>query len=243
MKIGLCSIYTKNIIDLAAITVECNKRIYCERHGYQFFKKTNGFSGKNLGFEKLIVIRDILLNNDLDWIYWCGADTMITNYSIKLEDLIDDNYNFIISCDVWDWNADSFLIKNDKKSIAFLDKIISKYDEYIDKDHNAKFQNAYLKDGCRIKWGEQAAIIEECKGNFFSHDIKPEYLNFIKEVPQKTMNSYLYFYYPTSFHQKGLDYKGRNGQWSEGDFLVHLPGMPNDQRVSFALQLIKIVKE
>lgn len=243
MKIGLCSIYTKNIIDLASITVECNKRLYCEKHGYQFFKKTENFSVKDVGFEKLVFVRDTLLSNDLDWVYWCGADTLITNYSIKLEDLIDENYNMLVSCDIWDWNMDSFLIKNDQKSIDFLNKIISKYNDYIDENGNVRMQNAYLKDGSRIGWAEQAAIIEECKGEFFQPNIKEEYKNFIKELPQKAMNSYLYFWYQSSFHQKALDYRGNNGSWSDGDFLVHWPGMPNETRLSYALKMIKMVKE
>jgi hypothetical protein len=41
--------------------------------------------------------------------------------------------------------------------------------------------NIKLKDGCTIAWGEQAAIIEECKGKFFSPEIKEEYKNFVKE--------------------------------------------------------------
>ena len=243
MKIGLCTIYTKNIMDLAAITVECNKRMYCDRHEYKFFKKTGDFSVKDIGFEKLVFVRDTLLNNDLDWIYWCGADTLITNYTIKLEDLIHTNYNLIVTCDIWDWNLDSFLIKNDSKSIDFLNKIISKYDQYINDQGKPRLQNAYQKDGCQIGWAEQAAIIEECKLEFFKPDIKPEYIDFVKEVPQKTMNSYLYFWYPSHFHQKGLDYRNRNGQWSEGDFLVHWAGMPNETRISYALKMIKSVKE
>jgi hypothetical protein len=53
----------------------------------------------------------------------------------------------------------------------------------------------------------------------------------------------MYHWYPSSFHQKGLDYQNRNGQWSEGDFLVHLAGMPHEVRIAYALKLIKQIKE
>lgn len=243
MKIALINIYTANIKELAVITTEFNKRKYCEKYQYDLIIQTKNFSLPHLGFEKLALIKRTLESNKYDWVYWCGTDTMITNYSIKIEDLIDNNYSFIIAPDVWDWNSDSMLFKKSKESLQFLQKIISQYDKYVDKNGNAKSNDVKLKDGCTITWGEQAAIIEECKGKFFSTEIKEEYKNFVKEVPQKTMNSYLYELYPTPFHAQKKDYRGRDGEWSEGDFLMHWPGTNNNARIQIALNMIKLVKE
>ena len=129
MKIAILNIYTKNIKELAVITVEYNKRKYCEKHSYDLIIQNDNFSIPHLGFEKLAMIKRTLETGKYDWVYWCGSDTMITNYNIKIEDLIDDNYCFILGCDVWDWNVDSMLFKNDKRSVDFLEKIISKHDQ------------------------------------------------------------------------------------------------------------------
>ena len=243
MKIAILNIYTKNIKELAVITVEYNKRKYCEKHNYDLIVQTDNFSIPHLGFEKLAMIKRTLETGKYDWVYWCGSDTMITNYDIKIEDLIDNNYCFILACDVWDWNVDSMLFKNDKRSIDFLEKIISKHDQYVDENGNARSNNIKLKDGCTVAWGEQAAIIEECKGKFFSPEIKEEYKDFVKEVPQKSMNSYLYDLYPTPFHAKKMDYQGRSGEWSDGDFIMHWPGTRNEIRIRLALNSIQLVKE
>jgi hypothetical protein len=246
MKIALLNIYTQNIKELSIITVEYNKRKYCEKHGYEHIIAKDNFAFKHLGFEKLDFIKKTLQTGKYDWVFWCGSDTMITNYDIKLEHLIGDTndpYCMIIAPDVWDWNSDSMLFKNDPKTIAFLELIISRYDKYVDADGNPYSNNAYLKDGCVVAWGEQAALIEECKGKFFSPELKPEYKDFVKEVPQKMMNSYLYSLYPTQFHAQKKDYVGRNGEWSDGDFLIHWPGIRNDARLKLALNVIQFIKE
>jgi hypothetical protein len=246
MKIALLNIYSSSIKELAVITVEYNKRKYCEKHGYDHLIIKENFSLKNIGFEKMAFIKRTLETGKYDWVFWCGADTMITNYNIKLEDLIgnpEDPYCMIIAPDVWDWNSDSLLFKNSKGTLEFLDLIISRYDQYIDSNGNPRLNNAILKDGSVPAWAEQAAMIEECKGGLFNQEIKDQYRNFVKEVPQKTMNSYLYDLYKTPFHAQKKDYLGRNGEWSDGDFLMHWPGTDNNTRIKLALNTIRFVKE
>lgn len=243
MKFAVTNIYTKNIKELAIITTEYNKRKYCEKHGYDLIVQTDNFALPHLGFEKLNLIKNTILTNKYDWVYWCGADTMITNYKIKLEHLIDNNYCFIIAPDLWDWNVDSMLFKNDKRTITFLETIISRYSEYIDENGNSKINKLKRKDGNWVAWAENGAIIEECKGINFTTTVKQEYQNFVKEVPQKTMNSYLYNLYASAEHKKRLDYQNRNGQWSEGDFLVHWPGTRNNLKLQLALSTVQQVQE
>lgn len=233
MKLAISTIYTDNIKELAVITVEYNKRKYCEKHGYDLSVKTKDFDYKHTGFEKISHVLKLLKSNKYSWVYWCGADTMITNYNIKLEDLIDDDYHFIISTDIWDFNSDSFLIRNSPEGIKFFEHILSLHDTYVNKDGSSVDFGIRLPDGGLRAWGEQGAMV----------DLKEEYKNIIKVLPQKSMNSYLYHLYPSDWHQKGLDCNGNDGRWSEGDFLVHWPGLPNDYRIHLAVNFIKKVIE
>lgn len=233
MKFAITTIYTDDIKELAIITVEYNKRKYCEKHNYDLIIKRDGFACAHLGFAKVAHILELLKSNKYDWIFWCGTDTMITNYGIKLEDLIDENYHFIIASDVWDLNADSFLIKNSQKSIDFFEEVYSQYYSYVDYSGNAIDSGARLPDGGARAWGEQQAII----------DLRKKYNGIIKVVPQKVMNSYCYFIYPSKWHQAGKDCYGNDGIWSDGDFLVHWPGLPNNMRINLAFDFVRKVKE
>lgn len=231
MQAALISIYTEDIKELAVITTHYNKRRYCEKHGYDLILKTKDFQIQHLGFEKLRLVHDILKEGKYDWVYWCGCDTMITNYNIRLEDLIDEDYHFIVSTDIWDINADSFLCRASDKGIQFLEHMLSLYDEYIDENGAAIDRGQRLPDGGARCWGEQEAII----------DHYPNYTDVVKVEPQKVMNSYIYSIYPSAWHQKGLDSFGNNGTWSPGDFLIHFPGIPNNVRLNLAINMIKEV--
>lgn len=233
MKLSVATIYTENIKELAIITVEYNKRKYCEKHGYDLNVKTKDFACGDFGFAKIHYVLSLLKGGKYDWVYWCGSDTMITNYNIKLESLIDDNFDFIIANDVWNLNADSFLIKNSPRAIAFFERVYSLYDLYIDSNGKPIDTGERLPDGGCKAWAEQDAII----------DLKEEYKDIIKIVPQKVLNSYCYALYPTPWHQAGKDCLGNNGDWSDGDFLVHWPGVPDSVRINLALNFIRRVKE
>lgn len=235
-KFAIANIYTKNILPLAVITTEYNKRKYCEKHNYDLIIQTKNFHHSHLGFAKIGLVLELLKSNKYDWIYWVGSDTMITNYDIRLSDLIDDNYHFIISYDIWDFNSDSFLIKNSPEAIKYFDNIWNLIPEYIDNQGNAKDFGLRLPDGGGRAWAEQGAMIDLYNNN-------PEYRNIIKPMHQKFMNSYLYDIYPSAWHQKAKDCKGNNGQWSEGDFLVHWPGIDNNKRFNLAIQFLSLVKD
>lgn len=232
MKIALLNIYTENIKQLAVITTEYNKRKYCEKNGYDLLVKTKDFSYKDFGFEKIKFVLDTVKSNKYDWILWVGSDTMITNYNIKVEHLIDEEKSFIIANDVWDFNSDVFLIKNHPRSIEYFEEILSLHDKYIDENGKPRDLGVRLPDGGARCWAEQEAMI----------DLKEKYKDAIKIVPQKILNSYLYHLYPSPWHQKGLDCEGYDGRWSEGDFIVHWPGMNNELRLNLAVNFIPKVK-
>lgn len=223
--------YTPNIRELAVITIDSNKTRYCKKHGYDLIVKTKDFKYKHLGFERMRFIKSVIETNKYDWVYWCGCDTMITNFNIKLEDIIDENYDLIISKDVWDINSDSFLFKCSNKSVELLNAILSTHDKYVDENGNSIDRGLKLPDGGSRCWAEQESIIELYNTTDFKRNIKI--------VPQKVLNSYLYHLYPSPWHQKGLDADGNDGSWSSGDFLLHMVGMPNNTRLNIAMSMIK----
>lgn len=231
MKICIATIYTENIKNLASLTIEYNKRRYCNKHGYFLRIKTKDFSCKDIGFAKIDFILQLLKTKKYDWIYWCGADTMITNFNIELEQIIDNSFHFIIAKDVWDLNSDSFLIKTSKESLEFFEHIYSLYNDYIDFDGKPKDTGQRLPDGSIRAWAEQGAMI----------DILDQYKHIVKIVPQKVLNSYMYWLYPSPWHRRGLDVDGNNGTWEQGDFLVHWPGLPNEARIQLASNIIPYI--
>lgn len=136
-----------------------------------------------------------------DWVWLRGCDCLITNYNINLESLTDANYDWIIGLDCHEINMDSVLIKNSQWSTNFIKEIVN---NHICPD------NRWDKDW----WSEQKYVIE--------HRQLDEYKNHIKVIPQKMFNSYWYLLYDRP--------KTTEGNWTQGDFMIHFPGLDNQRR-------------
>lgn len=201
MNFAILSLHNQPFQPLADLTWP-NKVRYAEKWGYGHACKSNNFYGVALGFEKVWFIRDMLETyQDIDWFWWVGCDTLVTNMQISLEDRVDNNYHFIIATDCNGINADSFLIRNSPQGKEYISMILSKYEQY--KDHG---------------WLEQQVIIDTLDQN---RDI-------IKIVPQRDLNAYNYSLYPEC---QPFDKNGNDGNWQNGDLLIHWPGTSLPHRI------------
>lgn len=210
----------KSLRDITSL----NKKEYCQKHGYSFEERNDNFYFPNLGFEKIYRALELLVQNKCDILYWCGTDTLITNYNIKITDLIDVEHDFFIATDANHINADSFVIKNTIDGKTFLSKILDLYSQY--QYH---------------EWAEQQCIIDLVTQDEYFKKIT-------KIVPQKTLNSYDYSIYPDSNFLGALDklknkqdYYGNDGQWSNGDFIIHWPGTNLNQRLELARKYLPLI--
>ena len=219
MKFALVTAHNAAYQPLADITWDQNKKLYAERHGYDAIAMTEGFQFPlpQISFERTQRIIELLESGQYDWIHACGCDTMITNFNIRLEDLIDQDYDFLIATDCFNINNDSFLARNAPSTIAWLRHVVSIREQYA--DHY---------------WYDQQAMI----------DTMDMMLNRIKIVPQRHLNSYDYDQYPGSIpHVYKKDMFGNDGQWAPGDFLIQWPGIGNDRRIPLAQQMLtQVVK-
>lgn len=219
MKFALVTAHNATYQPLADITWDQNKKLYAERHGYDAIAMTDGFKFPvmQISFERTQLIIDLLESGKYDWIHACGCDTMITNFTIKLEDLADDNYDFVIATDCYNINNDSFLARNSPTTISWLKHVCEIREQYLD-----------------AKWLDQSAMI----------DTIGMMGNRIKIVPQRELNAYNYDLYPGLVpHIYKKDLLGNDGQWQPGDFLIHWPAVPNNQRITMAQQMLtQVVK-
>jgi hypothetical protein len=204
MTFALLSINDHNFQPLADLTWT-NKIEYANRYGYAHACKTHDFYGVSIGFEKIWFIRDMMQSySDIEWFWWTGCDSLITNMTVPLTNIADPDYHFIIATDCNGINADSFLIRNSEQGRSYIDMIVSQQPQYA--NHH---------------WAEQQCII----------DNRDQYKDWIKVVPQRTLNSYDYTLYPECIP---LDQYGNHGQWQQGDLLIHWPGTNLPARMHLA---------
>jgi hypothetical protein len=210
MSIGIATFHNEGYKDLAQYTYDGSLIPYAKKHNYKLICKTDNFSNEySLMFEKIKILLDALNDNpNMDWIWWLDCDAMVTNFNIKLENIIDNDYHIIMTTDINGINCGSFLVKNSPQGKAWLEMIFSQ-----------RFVPRYTKH----KWQEQAVVMETAKN----------YTDILKIIPQKVINAYFYKFY-SSDEKYGIDRLGMSGDWVLGDFVIHWPGVPNYQRIEWA---------
>jgi hypothetical protein len=214
--IGIVTLHNTNYKSLADVTYDGNKVPYAELHGYKTFAMTDGWSD-NIYFDSIRYLIEVLENNpDLQWVWWLDCDAMITNFTKKLEDIVDDDYHIIMSTDVNGINAGSFFVRNSPEGLQWLKMIMS-------------YKPAY--DIERWPLVEQAVMVKEFDN----------YKHLFKIVSQKLINSYMYEHYPEVAHKNSMDTLGTSGQWEVGDFVLHIPARRNDMRIDI-FNKIQIVR-
>lgn len=218
MKIAVTSLHDHNYQVMADITWNQNKKLYCEKWGYEAFLKTSGFDPAiPIGFEKIVLIKRVMELGRHDWIYWAGCDTLITNFLIPLTNFCYSESHFVIATDFNNLNADSFLVRNSMEGRAYIDMILRKLPEY-------RNNNLY----------EQGVMIDTYK----------EYQHLIKIVPQAFLNSYQYnLYCPAKGARNSNDCMGFSGDWQPGHFLLHCPDQQLQLRINlFKEYLLRVIK-
>ena len=213
-KMAIVSIFNDRHQDLADLTWYNNKVKYAEKHSYLAIPKTNNFSPEQVHFDKFVHILDVMKTHpDVDWVWWLDNDAMITNFDIKVEDLVDTDYHVIMPTDIAALNTGSFIVRNSAQAREWLEFLLSKKKKYKDDK----------------KWFEQQAVI----------DFYPKFQELFKIIPQQWLNSYDYKMY----NVEGTDLLGQDGQWYPGDFVIHWPGLPNESRIQLAKQCQQFIQD
>lgn len=202
------SYFTENYQSLVDRTWFSNKVQYCKRHGYSHhLVKGVWESMHQFQTLKVDILKDVISKIPEDsWIWWTGADLMVTNFTIKLEDIIDTDYHMIIASDFNGINADSFLLRNSEQGRAYLQMISDTLPQYVD------------------KWEGEQGIMKDTYEHYKT--------SVVKLVPQRELNSYQYSLYRGGIYPEPLiDNLGTVGDWALGDFVIQWPATSLEFRI------------
>ncbi|KAJ7562054.1 hypothetical protein O6H91_03G053400 [Diphasiastrum complanatum] len=198
-----------------------NKQSYVQRHGYDFIDASDLLDRRRPpSWSKILAVRKHL--PQYDWIFWNDADSLVTNPSIALEDIIsatvgsvdfEDMPDFIVTEDVTGVNAGMFFLRNSKWSLDFLDLWWN--------------QTSFIKPIGECKSGDNDAL---------------KYL--MKIMPEKEKEKHIWIPYMQCVFNSNLwrpSWKSSHrlitltksvwqGSYSRGDFMVHLAGIDNKRK-------------
>lgn len=170
MNIRVFMLYTKEFDGVAAVTVPSWQR-YCARHGYDLTIHRGGYGERerNIGFQKTELALNLL--HGMDALMVVDCDVLVTNHTVKLESLLDNEHSMFATHDVNGFNAGVYLIRNTGQSLAFLYTV-----------------------GCVA---DRKGVLGEQDAMRYLFD-PGRYDDLVKILPQNSMNSYLYQEYGES---------------------------------------------
>jgi hypothetical protein len=118
-KIAIITLFDKNYEKLAEMSIP-NKINYAKKHGYDliYYDKAIDLS-RPPQWSKVKAIEYAL--NDYDWVWWIDIDALIMDFNVKLESIIDENFDIIFTSNKYSYlsNGSSFF-KNTDVAKKFL---------------------------------------------------------------------------------------------------------------------------
>lgn len=203
--------YTYNWQGLANVVIP-NSIDYCKSHGYGF----QCFEVDNYGkYNGLIKIHQLKGLNYGDVALVMDIDASITNHLIKIESFLDNENHLYLTKDINSINTGVFILRINDWSKKLLQYIEDKINEGLD-----------------------------CEQNAIESWINEYGLDKIKIVDHPAFNSYPIHLYKPSYgkigYQEGDFVKKpehKEGAWQLGDFVLHVPALPLDKRISIMSNL------
>ena len=148
---------------------------YAKVHGYDYYFQDSNFNTNlKIGWERYTITLDRF--GDYEWIFYVDADATIMNHTIRIENIIDNNYDIMVARNSIskDWtgiNTGVIFFKNSQWTKDFLNFLLTK--THL---HNT--------------WGfEQSALIEAYINN------EMDCQKHIKITKNRLFNSYMHQWY------------------------------------------------
>jgi len=224
MKIVVTTFYYPNYKGLAEKTT-ANHRAYCKKHGYQYFEhKMENYNTEDAMDMDIRMMEGVRGQEFKDqprgYQALCVAGQRNANFAMKMLLKLDPRFDYIftIGCDaiftdtsqtieeLTKWYPKDIMVGTDKAGINSSQMLI--------KNCNNSFQY-FLEMLRRVDAGDC-----EHDQRYFWDNPRP----FIFPVAQKAMNSY--------DCGARLEPEDDPGNWTPGDYIVHLAGMTLEQRMS-----------
>ena len=97
-RIMVVGTYNQKYDELAQLTIESNFRRYCSIHNYSLWsdRMPDDFE-RAPQWRKIKLMIELLELNEADWLFFVDCDCLFMNMAIKVESLIDDEFDIIVS--------------------------------------------------------------------------------------------------------------------------------------------------
>lgn len=149
------------------------REAYCERHGYRHLVHSGPYANPSeyYAIQRLRLVYDYLFAaiNDVDYVWVLNVQSLVTNLSLPITQLLDDQHDLFVHEDINGLNAASLILRKSDWTKRYLEMLIPA---------------AAATSHC---WHEQKILQDTYKS--------PEWSDKIKTLVHPAANSYMYVRY------------------------------------------------
>lgn len=195
-----------------------NKLGYAQKHGYQLWDESDRVDpNRPPAWSKPLAVQRLFREEECDWVVWMDADTVIMNSEQRLEHVLPEHYDLVITGDLHEprKNNGVWMLRNSDWSRRFLDEW------YNMTDFIAPVGYAYS--------GDQAAM----------NELMQQYPAKIVSPPQCTFNSFVHLRddrVPLNL----TAVQDSEYYYHEGDFVAHAAGC--DLKLAVLREFVQLAK-
>lgn len=185
-----------------------NHLAYCDKHGYVYRNIRDTSQYPSTYYRRHFFFHALMLQGLFDWLFICDADFIFTNSSLSLERLIQVSDEIIMAKDAHGLQAGAMLVRCSVRCAAFFKRVIQQEPRY------------------RLpKYTDQDAMSEALS--------LPMFRDLVRFVPQRQLQSYDYGLLRSlgGNYASAVDADGNDGQWRNGDFGFHCPGILMNDKI------------
>jgi len=120
-RIAIVTLFDKNYKSLAELSIP-NKMAYAAKYNYEFIYFDDVIDkSRPPQWGMVKAVEKLLLTNKYDWVWWIDLDSLIMNFDIKLESIIDENYDIVFTANQYSYISNgSAFYKNSDVTKQFL---------------------------------------------------------------------------------------------------------------------------
>jgi len=138
LKVGMISLCDAGVESICA-TSTANKQAYADIHGYDLIVDEDIVDpSRPTSWSKLLAMRKYL--PDYDFLLYVDIDTVLMNPHLKLEDIVDYNYDQMLAADSNGVNCGVWMVRNTPWALWFIDEMWSQEQFIAPKAWNMLFK-------------------------------------------------------------------------------------------------------
>lgn len=197
MNVVCCTMHSNCYAKIAEITIPVMK-MYCDKHGYEFHEIK--VEDDKWHFRKHKYFQERMLKGGVDAFFYLDIDTIITNFTIKVESFLDDEHELFLTKDVNEINSGVLILKTNIYDNWMNESILNCRDIYENEQNSINFLY-----NCNDTFKSLTKLLPHPSINSYDYSLYQEFPNIREEKEGHFHSGNFIFHVPALGFEKRIE--------------------------------------